>query len=393
MNTPSPFNYERLKSARLLAGLSLRQVEERLQSRVSYNSISKYEKGQMLPDNVTILKLAEALNVAVGYFFTPNIVELGSIEFRKRGNLTDTEIDLLKEKTKHTLERYIEVESLLSISSNFSNPITHYQVDHPDKVEDVAKIFRQHWCLGNNPVSNVIEMLEENEVKVIEVNASDKFDGLSTIVNKQIPVAVINSSFTIERKRFTAIHELGHLILNIPSFLSNGQKEAICHRFAAAILFPKEEAIKLLGDKRSNIALGELVALKEEYGISAQAIMKRALDLQIITEPSYKRFCVKISGNRKEEGLGSYKGDEKSMRLLKLVLRLVSENVISIEKGAELANLSVEELFATLNNSIDEGVSDFYYANAGSFSMAWDNEEPEYHLEDVKTINPYYAAR
>jgi serine/threonine protein kinase len=38
----------RLKSARLLAGLSLRELSEALNGIVSHNAISKYEKGEMI---------------------------------------------------------------------------------------------------------------------------------------------------------------------------------------------------------------------------------------------------------------------------------------------------------------------------------------------------------
>ncbi len=386
------FNSERLRSARLLAGLSLRQLEEKLLSRVTYNSISKYEKGQMLPDNGTIIKFSEALKVNPGYFFEQNSIELGEIEFRRKSGLTETEIEFLKEKTKDKLERYIQVESLLNISSKFKNPISRYQITGVDKAEEVAGVLRQEWALGNNPIPNVIEMLEENEVKVIEVEASEKFDGLSTIVNKCIPVTVVNESFTIERKRFTALHELGHVVMPI-SNLTIKKKEEFCNRFAAALLFPKEEIIRILGEKRSNIAMGELVTLKEEYGISVQAIMKRALDLEIIAFPTYKRFCIGISGNKKEEGLGSYKGEEKSKRLLQLILRLASENIVSFDKASSLAGLPLNEFHAILNNTTHENNAELYSPLGTTFLMAWDNDEPEYSLDDLKTINPNYESR
>lgn len=386
------FNNNRLKSARLLSGLSLRQLEEELSFRVSYNSINKYEKGQMLPDNGTIIKLAEALKVKPGYFFEKDTLELGVIEFRKKNSLSESEIELLKEKTKDTLERYIQVENLLNISSKFQSPICQHEVNNVNDAEEVAEVLRQEWSLGTNPIPNVIEMLEENEIKVIEVDASDKFDGLSTIVNYTIPITVINRSFTIERKRFTALHELGHLAMNLAS-VSNKEKESICNRFSAALLFPKNEVIKILGNKRSNIAMGELVTLKEEYGIAVQAIMKRALDLAIITPATFKRFCIGISSNKKEEGLGNYKGEEKSMRLLQLVLRLASEKIVDIDKASSLAGLSSNEFYSILNNSAHEDTIELYGTTDTTFSMTWGDDEPEYSLDDLKIINPNYETR
>jgi Zn-dependent peptidase ImmA (M78 family) len=386
------FNNERLKAARLLAGLSLRQLEEALFNRISYNSINKYEKGLMQPETGTVLRLAAALSVTPGYFFETSSIELGEINFRKHSSLTLAEVEQIKEKVKDKALRYIEAERLLNVGKPFNNPIGKKQVRNKERAEEMAELVRIEWGLGSNPIPNVIEMLEENEVKVIEIDASEKFDGLSTLVDGRIPVVVVNDSFIIERKRFTALHELGHLMMNI-KIDDEREKENACHRFAGALLFPAAEVRKTLGEKRSNISIGELVAIKEEYGISAQAAMRRALDLGIISQVTYKKFFMKLAGNNREESLGSYKGTEKSHRLLQMVFRLTSEGVVGVEKASALASIPLPEFRALYNNvPIEE---EFYLYNAGvtAFAGAWAEDEPEYSLDDVKAINPDYAGR
>ena|SRR6185312_16410752 len=124
----STFNNERLKTARLLAGLSLRQLEEALASMVTYNSINKYEKGIMQPENSTILQLAKILKVTPAWFFDASSVELGEINFRKQNSLKQSEVTFIKEKTKDKVQRYIEAEKLLNISTPFNNPISRKHV-------------------------------------------------------------------------------------------------------------------------------------------------------------------------------------------------------------------------------------------------------------------------
>lgn len=386
------FNKNRLKSARLLAGLSLRELEEKLSFRITYNSINKYEKGQMQPDDGTIIRLAQILKVRPSYFFESNDVQLGEISFRKSNSITETEIEIIKEKTKDKVERYIEVEKLLNISRPFNNPIERKHVKHVEKAEDMAEIIRNEWNLGTYPIPNVVEMLEENEVKVIEIDGSEKFDGLSTYVDDGIPVTVINDSFTVERKRFTALHELGHLTMNL-KLSSKKEIENACHRFAGALLFPKDIAIGTLGEKRSTIAMGELITIKEEYGISIQATMRRALDLAIISPNTYRQFCIKISNNKKEEGLGNYKGEEKSYRLIQLVLRLASENIVSLDKASALAGVTLAEFNSIFHGTSPEDTVEINSFGDTTFSMAWGDEEPEYTLDDLKTINPSYESR
>jgi len=383
------FNANRLKSARLLAGLSLRQLEEKLLKRVSHNAINKYEIGQMQPETGTIIRLAEVLSIPVAYLFETTEIELGQIDFRKKNNLTKNEIEQIKIKTRDKVERYLQAENLLGISKKFNNPISRKQIKEVGRAEEMAEIVRSEWGLGINPISNVIEMLEEHGVKVIEVEASDKFDGLSTYVD-EIPVAVINENFPVERKRFTALHELGHLLMNL-KFDSDKQVEKACHRFAGALLFPESEVRKILGDKRKNIALGELVAIKEEYGISAQAAMRRAFDLEIISASSYKFFCMKMGGNKKEEGLGSFKGEEKSYRLIQLVFRLFAEGVLDENKAALLSGMSLMK-FRALFNNIPEKDLQSEYSTTTAFAKAWGEDEPKYTDDDLIIINPNYEG-
>ena len=93
--------------------------------------------------------------------------------------------------------------------------------------------------------------------------------------------------------------------------------------------------------KRNNELISkehELIAIKETYGISIQAIMARAKDLEIISDSYYVAFRKWINKNRTEEGLGNYIGKEQSTRFKQLLFRATSEEIISMSKAANLAN-------------------------------------------------------
>jgi len=145
----------------------------------------------------------------------------------------------------------------------------------------------------------------------------------------------------LERKRFTALHELAHLMLPFAEALNNKEREGLCHRFAAAMLIPRETFLRVFGEKRSNISIAELIPLREEYGISIQALMRRAFDLEVVSAHVYRRFCMQISPNRTEEGLGCYTGKEHSDRFEQLVYRSAAEEVISLSKAANLFNMKL----------------------------------------------------
>jgi Zn-dependent peptidase ImmA (M78 family) len=344
---------KRIKSARTLAGFSLRELSDKMNGAVSYNAISKYEKAEMMPDSKVMLQLAKALNVKVDYFFMPYNVQINNIEFRKKSKLSVKNEKAIKEKVTDSISRYIQLEEFLNLSYAFKNPIENLEIESGNDVENAVNQLLKAWELGINALPNVIELLEDKEIKVIEAEENENFDGFSGWANNQIPVIIVNKSFSIERKRFTALHELAHLVLNFKENLPAKDVEKLCHRFAGAMLMPKETFLKELGVHRNRISISELIALKETYGISIQAVMHRAKDLEIVNKQRYIGFRKWINAdvNRKKEvNLGSYIGKEHSNRFKQLLHRAAAEDVISMSKAANLANVKLavfrDEFFA-----------------------------------------------
>lgn len=323
---------ERLKSARKMKGWSLQELADHLSVSISKQALNKYEAGAMNPSAEVLIALARALEVKPDYFMREP-VELAAVEFRKTPKLSVKHEESLKEIVREFLERYLEVEQLLNIEVPFHNPVKNILISEVEEVENAARKLIKEWNLGFDPIPNVIEMLEDHGVRVVEIDAPEAFDGLSTWVGN-IPVVVVSKNFTIERKRFTALHELGHLVLNIEK---GADKERICHAFAGALLLPDDSLEKMLGERRNNIAPGELVRIKEQYGISVQAIMMRAQLKGIIQPATANRFWRGIAGNKQEIGLGSFAGQEKSYRFEQMVFRLAAEEVVSMSKAANLA--------------------------------------------------------
>ena len=334
---------KRLKSARTLAALSQDQLVEKMGNIVSKNAISKYEKGEMMADGTILLALSKALNVKPDYFFRPFTVEIENVEFRKKQKLSVKKVNAIKQTVTDWVERYIEVEQFLNIESGFLNPIKDMVISTIQDIDQAVLMVRAEWKLGLNALPNVIDLLEDKEIKVIEIEAPDEFDGFSGWADGRIPIIVINKTYNVERKRLTALHELGHLILNLNKATSEKEKERFCFQFAGAMLIPESTFKSEIGDVRSHFSIPELIAVKETYGISIQAIMARAKDLGIISQPQFIAFRKWISRNRTEEGLGNYKGDEHSFRFKQLIYRAAAEEVISLSKAANLSNQKLAE--------------------------------------------------
>jgi Zn-dependent peptidase ImmA (M78 family)/DNA-binding XRE family transcriptional regulator len=338
---------ERLKSARLMNGLSLQGLADRIDNRVTKQALSKYEQGQVVPDSDMIGVLAEALQVRPDYFHTDTEVEFGEIEFRKLKNYPSKEKNRIIEIAKNELSRYIELEEILGIETKFENPLEDMVIKSHEDIEKAAEKLREVWGLGSDAISNVIELLEDHHVKVLEIDSSESFDGFSTWVNgNDIPLIVLNKSKfenKLDRKRFTAFHELAHLLLHVNGY-EEKQKEKFCHAFASAMLIPENTLRQELGGKRSKLSITELGAIKQQYGISMQALVYRAKNLGFISENYLKQFYMVFNqlGYRVNEPV-DYKGMEQSNRFSQLLFRALAEEFISISKAASLKNQKLAE--------------------------------------------------
>ena len=209
-----------------------------------------------------------------------------------------------------------------------------------------AAIVRKEWKLGLAGIVNVIDLLENHGVKVIEIDAPESFDGMSSLVNEKFHVVILNKAFSVERKRFTALHELGHLVLRFPKSIDKKQEESFCHLFASEMLVPEPELKRILGKARKDISYQELRAIQLGYGISCDAIMYKAKECAIISEQRYRTFCIQKNKATKfkafiEKSLFHY---EESTRFVSLVYKALSKELITISKAASLLHQDIEQV-------------------------------------------------
>ncbi len=334
----------RLKSARLMNGLSLEGLAERLDHRVSRQALHKYEQNEMNPDAALLPPLCRVLGVPSDYFYREFSVDLGKIAFRKLEKLTATEQKVAVEKTRDYLERYLELESLLGERME-ATPFLHRKTGAALGVEQLALDVRKDFDLGGDPFSNVIEILEGQGVRVLEIALHEDFSGMSTWVDGRIPVIVVNSVLDkkLYRKRFTVLHELGHLLLDI-DHLPEKEQERFCDAFAGALLLPEESLRTKLGQNRRHLLENELVLVKEEFGISVRAVLFRAKQAGIISEYEFRSHMILLSkrhGSKDEPG--EYLGSEQATRFRHLLYRALAEGVISESKAAALAGKRLAE--------------------------------------------------
>ena len=349
---------DRIRRARLMAGLSLRGLAEALDGEPSHTQIAKFEAGESCPDSKQLAKFARALKVRPDYFFKKDGLKLETVEYRSQTKLGEKGRKRLEEQAYEFFERYLEIERILG---TITEALVRVDLsaktgeELPAAIERAAEELRAAWELGMNPIPNVHVMLETHGVKVKTLEHEEGFDGFSAFATDgeetHVPVIALSKRWLegkekdLPRFRFTAIHELAHLYLKLPDSLSHKEKEGLCHWFAGAFLIPRQPFEARFGVNRVKIALSELIAIKQEWGMSVAAIMKRASNLGLVTAGRYKTYCIVANKNRwNVSEPGTWVGDEKSSRFEPLVLRALAQELITPSKAAGLLGVSLPEL-------------------------------------------------
>jgi Zn-dependent peptidase ImmA (M78 family) len=209
---------------------------------------------------------------------------------------------------------------------------------HSDVKRVVARI-RKDWNLGLGPLSNIIDLLEAHGVRVIEIEAPDAFDGMCIFVGENKPVIVLNKHYTVERKRFTGLHEFGHSVMRMSDSLSEKERESLCNYFAGEMLLSSEVLHQVFGTHINKVFLNEIGRLQTQFGISIDAIFHRLKDEHILSDSLHTKFYIKQNMNAKLKTwakTSTYLGEETSYRFSRMVYRALAENLISEEKANEI---------------------------------------------------------
>lgn len=341
---------QRLKLARSAAGLSLRDLAAKIENRVTAQAIGKYERNESMPSSGVLIALANALDVSVDYLVGDQSMGFEAVEFRKKTVTRRREEAQVEAQVLYLLERYLMVEELLHLRSvEWHSP---REAPYPvmrdvAEADRAAQSLREHWGLGNDPIPNLIELLEEQGIKVLAVDLTN-IDGLTAHVRRSghgiVPVIVVNRQDWGERQRFTLAHELGHLVMDVANTVD---EEKAAHRFAGAFLMPADALWAEIGKHRTSMGWGELFELKQLFGTSVQAVTYRSRELGIFREAMFRRLFNDFNhfGWRSPpyEEPHAMKGEEPK-RFERLTFRALAEGAISEAKAAELLGMSVHEL-------------------------------------------------
>ena len=246
---------ERLKRFRIARGMTLAQLEDALDHQVSAATLSKYEKGTLQPSAKVLNQIATVYGIKSAQLWGEPSCHIEPIAYRKRTRLGIREQKRIEAFVAEELEKRVWLQKKLPVQPTYELPMLSTKVKSLDDAEKAAHTFRDTLNLGIDPIANLMGVLEDHGIYIIQVEAREGFEGLSTVVqdtneNPFAAAIAIRDDTSGDRQRLNLTHELGHIVLDINNKVNH---EKTAFRFGAAFLAPAEQLRRDVGEKRNNV--------------------------------------------------------------------------------------------------------------------------------------------
>lgn len=282
------FNTSRLELARKRRRLTAKALAEH--SGVSPITLSRLVNGQQVPDEGTIDRLVDALGYPRAFFFREDAppVHPDAASFRSLSGMSAPERDAALSAGSLAFEMSAWVRQ-------------RFDLPRPDLLDGsqernaaiAARALRQHWAIGERPISHMIKLLEAKGIRVFSLAEDTKNVDAFSCWHAGEPYIFLNTFKSAERSRFDAAHELGHLVLHKHGGPGQGKAaELEANRFASAFLMPHDDVVATVPFVRN---LDQLVTAKKRWGVSVAALAYRLHKLDRISDWTYRTFCIQIN--------------------------------------------------------------------------------------------------
>ncbi|MUG86903.1 ImmA/IrrE family metallo-endopeptidase [Paenibacillus timonensis] len=290
----------RLKEARLVRGLSIGELAIRVG--LSKQAISQYELGENEPKSSTMMGIIRELDFPKSFFYkTYEEHIIGNTFFRASAAATKKNKEIQYNKSRLAgyiydyLQKYIEFPEL-----NLPDLSLFDQTDwDDDSIELLAENVRQFWGLGENPINNIVNLMERNGIAVFSIDMESlKVDAFCQSRKGRPYIFLGNDKESAARRQFDAAHEIGHRLMHNhihnQDILSREEFKIIEHqanRFASAFLLPAEAFAKTV----TSTKLIHFIELKKYWKVSIAAMLYRAQELGIIDQSRYTSLMKQMS--------------------------------------------------------------------------------------------------
>lgn len=306
------FNANRLIDARIYNNITGEDLANAIG--VKKQAISQFENKKTSPEYATACKISEVLQFPMRYFYEDDVPMIqGNTYFRALFTSNKRELSSQRLKTKYVAL----VHNALSKYIDF-RPYNIPDFEDTTDIPGLARKLRHFWGLGQEPIPDMVSLLERNGVIMSEfatdskkIDAFSQYGEIDGVPYRCVVLGTEKGSFV--RRQFSCAHELGHIVLhekfedlNDVSREEFRKREDEANMFAAEFLLPAEAFLTDLSVHANK--LNRYVELKRKWRVSIAAMVYRAHELEAITDNQYQYLMRQISqkGWRQNEPLDEY---------------------------------------------------------------------------------------
>lgn len=291
--------HKQLAFAREYRGLTQTELTSKVEG-LSQSNLSKYENGLSTLSDDLLSRIMDCLGFPMSFLDVSIRNEAEDRHYRKKASVNKSD--------RGTIDRFVSLVAycydwMCDMMDFPSFGFAYFDIENGFTPEEVARNIRRKFKLGNEPVRNIVNLIEANGVVVYMWDCPyDDFDGVSLISDKGNHIIIVNRNMSNDRKRFTLAHELGHILMhqNVDFIISESRdREKEANAFASEFLMPSQ-AMK---SQLLNIKFSDLPVLKRYWSASMASIVRRSYDLGCIDRAKYTTLMTELSRNgwRKNE--------------------------------------------------------------------------------------------
>ncbi len=353
-------NSERLKEARLYRKMTMEEVADIVE--VNKQAISQFENGKANPEPLTLKRIADALSFPYCFFAEDSTHTLvGNTYFRSLYSSRKKDLVSQQIKTKYLIQIYMILREKVRFKP-LNLPDLSYS--NPTAIEDIAKEVREYWQLGENPIPNMVDLLEKNGIVVgefaTESREIDAFYQYSEEEYEPVFCVVLGTDKkSFYRRQFNCAHELGHILLHERYHDLDEidrdefrERENQANAFASAFLLPKASFGKDVSLYPNRLSY--YVELKKKWHVSIMAMIIRAHTLNIISTNQYTYLMRQMSmknyrQNEPLDDLVAYKHPRALRQAIDILMtqgKYTGERIMQLfsDHGFSLSPNIIEEL-------------------------------------------------
>ncbi len=295
------FDPARLTQARRLAELTKRAVAEEVG--VSPAAVGQWESGVTAPRPDHVARLAGLLDVPPGFLAAGRRyvrLDVADAHFRSLratpAALRAKAITFTEQvwEVTYALERRVQLPpvELPGFAGGEVQP-----GDYAGDPVAAAQHLRRHWGLDPGPIPHLVRTMERHGLIVTLVPfagaATKTIDAFSTShLPRPVVVLTPDRANDVFRHRFTAAHELGHLLLHADTAPGDPIQERQADAFAAEFLTPSAEIVPQLP---ARLELHELDRLGRAWGVAIDSLIYRCHEVGRISDATYRRAFQRLN--------------------------------------------------------------------------------------------------